>query len=138
MGAWEVLEHTANVGIRAYGKDAARLFENAAAGMLAIAFEPATVGEREQRAISATAPDREMLLVNFLDELLWLIDGEHWLPRRVAVGEILGTHISATAFGEARDPTRHVMRTIIKAVTFHLLAIRQGRDRWEAEVYFDI
>jgi len=122
--AWEILEHTADVGVQARGETLARLFENAAAGMLGIAYDPASVGEREQRAIAAEASDRELLLVNFLDELLWLIDGEHWLPRRVAVGEICETRVSATAFGEPRDASRHTMRTIIKAVTLHLLSVR--------------
>lgn len=162
--AWEILDHPADIGVRARGEDLARLFENAAAGMLGIAFDPATVTEREHRAIAAEAPDREMLLVNFLDELLWLVDGERWLPRRVSVGEICETRVSAMAFGEPRDAACHAMRTIIKAVTFHLLSVRPppeqpGTQRaarsaqhlphstqhaalstpyWEAEVYFDI
>jgi SHS2 domain-containing protein len=136
--AWELLEHTADVGIRARGDDATRLFENAAAAMLAIAFNPASVAEREQREFSADGGDREMLLANFLDEVLWLIDGEGWLPHRVSVKEISEARVRAEAFGERRDASRHEMRTIIKAVTLHQLAVRQRPGAWEAEVYFDI
>ncbi len=138
MGAWEILEHPADIGLRARGPTVAALFENAAAGMMDIAADPAGIEEREQRPITAEAPDREALLVSFLEEILWLVDGQGWLPKRVAVSEISDRALAATAFGEPLDSSRHEIRLIIKAVTYHLLAIRQVADGWEAEVYFDI
>lgn len=138
MGAWEILEHPADIGLRARGSTLAGLFENAAAGMMEITANPAGIGEREQRAILAEAPDREALLVTFLEEILWLVDGQGWLPARVAVRGVSETAVTATAFGEPRDTSRHEMRLIIKAVTYHQLAVRQTADGWEAEVYFDI
>ena len=119
------------------------MFENAAAGMMEIAVEPDGVAEREQKLIVAEATDRETLLVSFLQEVLWLVDGEGWLARRVAVTQISDTRVSATAFGEPRDSARHAMRLIIKAVTYHELSERQQSEgqqpeRWKAEVYFDI
>jgi SHS2 domain-containing protein len=137
--AYDILEHPADIGLRARGATVEKLFENAAAGMMEIAAVRAGIAERQQRSMAAEAPDREALLVNFLQEVLWLVDGEGWLPRRVAVGQISETLVAATAFGEPRDASRHQMRLIIKAVTYHQLAIRQGADGgWEAEVYFDI
>lgn len=138
---FEILEHTADIGVLARGCGPARLFENAAAGMIEIAFNPATVEERQRKTAVARAPDREALLVSFLDEIVWLIDGEGWLPRRVAVVEISDVAVEAELFGEPRDPSRHEMRTIVKAVTFHQLALREpgpGRGEWQAEIYFDI
>jgi SHS2 domain-containing protein len=138
VGAWEILEHPADIGLRARGAALAGLFENAATGMMEIAASPAGIQEREQRPIAAEAPDREALLVTFLDEILWLVDGQGWLPARVAVRDIGETAVTATAFGEPRDTSRHEMRLIIKAVTYHQLAVRQTGEGWEAEVYFDI
>ncbi len=145
---YEILEHPADVGLLARGASLAEMFENAAAGMMEIAVEPDGVTEREQKRIVADAPDREALLVNFLQEVLWLVDGEGWLARRVAVTQISDTRVSATAFGEPRDAARHAMRVIIKAVTYHQLSVRQQSEgqqsesqqseRWRAEVYFDI
>ena len=135
---YEILEHPADVGLLARGATQAELFENAAAGMMEIAVEPAGVAEREQKRIVAEATDREALLVNFLQEVLWLVDGESWLARRVVVEQISGTSVSATAFGEPRNPARHAMRLIIKAVTYHQLSVRQQSEGWRAEVYFDI
>jgi SHS2 domain-containing protein len=140
VGAWEILEHPADIGLRARGPTLAGLFENAAAGMMEIAASPAGIGEREQKPMVAEAPDREALLVAFLEEILWLVDGQGWLPARVAVPlcGISETAVAATAFGEPRDTSRHQMRLIIKAVTYHQLAVRQTAQGWEAEVYFDI
>ncbi len=135
---YEILEHTADVGLRARGATQAQLFENAAAGMMEIAFDAAGVEEREQKALAAEGPDREALLVNFLQEMLWLVDGEGWLPRRVAVEQVDDAAVCATAFGEPRDPRRHNIRMIIKAVTYHQLAVRTTPEGWRAEVYFDI
>lgn len=140
MGAWEILEHPADIGLRARGPTLASLFQNAAAGMVEITADPAGIEEREQRPITAAAPDREALLVSFLEEILWLVDGQGWLPKRVAVEPcgISETALTAIAFGELRDTSRHEMRLMIKAVTYHQLAVRQNADGWEAEVYFDI
>ena len=135
---YEILEHPADVGLLARGATQAELFENAAAGMMEIAVEPNGVAEREQKRIVAEAADREALLVNFLQEVLWLVDGESWLARRVAVEQISDTGVSATAFGEPRNPARHAMRLIIKAVTYHQLSVRQRSEGWRAELYFDI
>lgn len=138
MAAWEILEHPADIGLRARGPTLAGLFENAAAGMMEIAASPAGIREHEQKPMVAEAPDREALLVTFLEEILWLVDGQGWLPARVAIREMSETAVTATAFGEPRDTSRHQMRLIIKAVTYHQLAVRQTEQGWEAEVYFDI
>ncbi len=135
---FEILEHTADVGVRARGETPAALFENAAAGFLEIALERETVTERETRRLAAEAADREALLVNWLQEVLWLVDAEGWLPRRVVVEEISEARVSGTAYGEPRDPARHRFHIIIKAVTYHQLSVRERDGVWVAEVYLDI
>ena len=136
--SFEILEHTADVGLRAYGATLAALFENAAAGLLEIALDRETVEERETRPVSAAAADREALLVNWLQEILWLVDGERWLPRRVSVAEISETRVAGVACGEVSDRARHRFRVIVKAVTYHQLSIREQNGIWVAEVYVDI
>jgi SHS2 domain-containing protein len=135
---FEILEHTADIGVRARGPSLAALFENAAAGLLEVAYDPQAVGARDSRPLAAEAADRESLLLNWLQEVLWLVDGEGWLPRRVEVHQISETRVTGTAHGEPRDPARHAMRVIVKAVTYHLLSIREERGTWVAEVYLDI
>jgi SHS2 domain-containing protein len=135
---FEILEHTADVGLRARGASLAALFENAAAGLLTIAYDPGAVQGRETRTLAADGPDREALLVNWLDEILWLVDGEGWLPSHVEVRQISATRVTGVARGEPRDPSRHLLRMIVKAVTYHLLSVREENGAWVAEVYLDI
>ena len=135
---FEILEHTADIGFRAFGATEAELFQNAAAALISISYRPETVTERETRAIAAVGEDRESLMVNWLQELLWLIDGECWLPRRVEVQEITGGRIAATAYGEPRNSECHEFNVIVKAVTYHQLRVGRDAERWVAEVYLDI
>ena len=135
---FEILEHTADVGLRARGPSLAALFENTAAGLLTVGYDPCAVQGRESRTLSAEGPDREALLVNWLGEILWLVDGEGWLPSSVQVNQISATRVTGIARGEPRDPSRHLLRMIIKAVTYHLLSVREQDGTWVAEVYLDI
>jgi len=131
---FEILEHTADIGFRAWGATEPELFANAAAATIAISYEPDAVAERETRDLVATGDDRESLMVNWLQELLWLIDGEGWLPRRIAVHTITATSIAGTAHGEPRDASRHEFNVIVKAVTYHQIKVSSN----EAEVFLDI
>lgn len=135
---FEILEHTADIGVRARGPSLAALFENAAAGLLDVAFDAGAVAARESRPLVAEDTDRESLLLNWLQEVLWLVDGEGWLPQRVEVREISETRVTGVAHGEPRDPARHAFRVIVKAVTYHLLSVREEQGAWVAEVYLDI
>ncbi len=135
---FEILEHTADIGVRARGPSLAALFENAAAGLLDVAFDAGAVQTRESRTLTADGPDRETLLVAWLDEILWLVDGEGWLPARIEVHQISETRVTGVARGEPRDPSRHLMRMIVKAITLHQLSVREEKGAWVAEVYLDI
>ena len=135
---FEILEHTADIGVRARGPSLAALFENAAAGLLDVAFDAGAVTARENRPLLAEAADRESLLLNWLQEVVWLVDGEGWLPRHVEVHQISETRVTGVARGEPRDPARHAFRVIVKAVTYHLLSVREQQGAWVAEVYLDI
>lgn len=132
--SFEILEHTADIGLRAWGNSETEVFENAAAALLAISYQRETVREQETRQIAVSGDDRESLMVNWLQELLWLIDGEAWLPGRVAVQELTATSITGTAYGEPRDQSRHEFNVIVKAATYHQIKVDAG----VAEVYLDI
>ncbi len=74
---FEILEHTADVGIVAYGSDMKQAFANAAKGLFSIITELDDVEETGHRDIALTAPDRESLLVAWLNELIYLFDTEN-------------------------------------------------------------
>lgn len=135
---FEVLEHTADIGFRARGGTLGELFESAAAALVSIALETEAIRPVETYPFQAQGEDREALLVNFLNEVLWLHDG-----RRVAMGafrvlSIDDTSVRCRAIGEPFDAARHRPKLIVKAVTYHQLRVARDQSGWLCEVYLDI
>jgi SHS2 domain-containing protein len=139
---FDVLEHPADIGFRAFGKDLPDVFANAAMAMLSIAGDPAAAEPRNEYRITVESGDREGLLVDWLNEVLYWFDG-----KRIAfcelevVGQTLAagnSRIEAIGRGEPRDVERHRGRLIVKGVTYHQLKIEQRDGLWVAEVYLDI
>jgi len=134
---FEIIDHTADVGIAAYGATIEELFANAARGMLSIVGELATVEPREARRVRAEAPEREGLLAAFLAELLYLLEVERFVTRDADVERVTDTEVCATVHGEPIAP-HHELHTEIKAVTHHDLRIEKHGEGWRATVLFDI
>jgi len=132
-----LLEHTADVGLRATGATLEELFVNAARGMFAVLCEPDAVEPRERVGVSTQEADPAYLLHDWLSELLCLADARHMLFGRfeVALGD---GRLDGAAWGETYDPSRHEMKAEIKAVTCHGLEVRREGDRWTAQVLFDL
>jgi SHS2 domain-containing protein len=135
---FEILEHTADIGFRAYGRTMAELFAAAAEALVSIALDTENVVPRSERSIRANGSDWESLLVNWLSEVLYYTDGEQFAFRRFRVDEISPEAASGVGVGEPRDPARHSAKLIIKGVTYHQLKIVATEDGWYADVYLDI
>jgi len=135
---FEILEHPADIGFRAFGGTLPELFANAAKAMLSIACELDDVAPKVEFAISATGADYESLLVNWLSEVLYWFDGMRIALREFQVTHLEPDSIRATAWGERRDVEHHRSKLIVKAVTWHQLKIAQTESGWMAEVYLDI
>jgi SHS2 domain-containing protein len=138
MQNFELLEHPADIGFRAFGASLAELFQNCAFAMLSIAYELDLVRESAEFSFEAAGADCESLLVNFLNELLYLTDGRRLALRSVAVRELAPGRVAASAYGEPRDPARHRARVVVKAVTYHQLRVSETRVGCVAEIYLDI
>jgi SHS2 domain-containing protein len=136
---FEILEHTADIGFRAWGATPAELFENAARAMMSIASEPSGFGGESEIAVEVSGEDWESLMVNWLSEILYLFDAGKFAPRDFEVREIAPERLRAQLRGEQpRDAARHRWELIIKAVTYHELQVAERNGRWEAEVFLDI
>src|SRR3972149_4298240 len=96
---FEILEHTADVGIVAHGASLEEIFANAAAGMFALMADPDGVRPLEERRIDVEGRDREGLLVRWLTELLYYVDAEEMLFSRFVVEEISGRRLRARGRG---------------------------------------
>ena len=135
---FRIIEHTADTGIEAYGKDLSELFGNAARGLFQIISDLASIREAQSRQVVAMAPDREALLAAWLNEFVYLFDVEHLLFRRFEVQELSDTAVRALAFGEPVDLMRHDIKTGVKSATYHGLQVKKGPRGYRARVILDI
>ena len=132
---FEELDHTADVGIRAYGATLEELFENAAAGMFSLIVDPESVKLRGEVEVRVTAEDLGGLMVNWLQELLFLHETQHLVFCEFDVS-IDMLDLTGRARGEAIDKRRHDLKLSLKAVTYHRLKV--DPEKGIAEVIFDI
>jgi SHS2 domain-containing protein len=135
---FEVLEHPADIGFRAFGPTLPGLYRAAAIAMLSIAGDPEAAEPREERRLTIESGDRESLMVDWLNEVLYWFDGGLFAFRDFHVDSLSDGRIEAVGVGEPRDPERHRTRLIVKAVTYHQLRIEPRDGGWIAEVYLDI
>lgn len=134
---FEVIEHTADVGIVARGETLAEVFVNAARGMLQFLIAPDAVRPREQRRRTVEADDMPGLLVAWLNDLLVLLNADGFVPAGFEMLELTDRHLVAVVFGEPVDPSRHHFRLDVKAATYHQLEVRKNAI-WQARVIFDV
>ena len=134
---FEIIEHTADVGIRAYGTSIKEAFVNAARGLFSLITELDDVKEVEHRDIEMTAPDQESLLVQWLNELIYLFDVENIIFKSFEIIQLSNVELKARAYGEKVDTSRHRLKTGVKAATYHMLSIDKHKE-CRVEVLFDI
>lgn len=134
---FELLEHTADIRIAAYGKDLKETFVNMAYGLFSQIVDLSEVQEQENREIELTSSDTEGLLIDWLNELLFNFDVDFFLPKRFEISELTPTHLKARVYGERVDASRHTLFTSVKAATYHMLEIEQD-DGVTARVIFDV
>jgi len=135
---YEWFEHTADLGLRVRAGDLATLFCDAARGLCAMVVEPEPHGTPlRRREFRIEAESRELLLFDWLAELLFVLDAERVLlgDFEVALGED-GLRASASEFAFERD--KYQLLREVKAITYHGLRVEQTADGWLAEVIVDI
>lgn len=138
MQPFRILEHTADIGFEAFGATREEVFANAARALIDIVVDLKSIARRVDVAIEAGGPDPASLLVNWLSEILYLYDAEGWLFSDFEIPR-LGEHsLSALGRGEKFDPTRHQVKLLVKAVTYHQLVLVETAQGWRAQVYVDI
>ncbi len=135
---FEILEHTADIGFRARGRTREELFENAALALESIAVDTGRVESRDVYPIAAAGEDDESLLVNWLSEVLYYLDGRRVVMRHFQIEQVERFQVRGKALGEARDAERHPARLVVKGVTYHQLKITHDDKGWCAEVYLDV
>ena len=136
--AFEITNHTADVGIIAYGTDIKELFSNAALALFSLITEPKSIEEKLRRDLEIVSEDRDSLLIEWLNELIYLFDAEHILFTRFDIENLSYNQLKATCHGESFDPLRHRIKTGVKAATYHMLKVDKDGSGYKAQVIFDI
>src|SRR5437763_2416305 len=123
---FEVFDHTADVGVRAWGPDLPTAFAQAARGLFSLLVPLDAIRETRAREVAVQAGDPESLLVAWLDELLFVFETEGLVFGRFAVALSTPTTLTAVAHGEPFDPARHRGGVVVKAATYHQIAVAAG------------
>jgi SHS2 domain-containing protein len=138
MKKYDLIEHTADVAIKAYGKNLSEAFENAAKGMFDIITNKSEIESTGQYTIELEASDLEQLLVDWLSELLFLNTSRNLVFSFFKVNlDEKNKKLSANVFGEKYNISKHKMGVEIKAVTYHMLEVRK-KSPHHVQVLFDI
>lgn len=141
---YRIFEHTADLGIEAFGDDAGEALAQAAQALSEVVTGNESLHAHRpdgELAFHVTAPDRDALAVAFLSELLWFLESESmlWLSGGVEVAEGPdGWTARAQGNGAVYRPERHGQGVEVKAVTYHDLAFGPAQGRWRARVLLDI
>ncbi|MDD4894938.1 MAG: archease [Candidatus Omnitrophica bacterium] len=135
---YEIIEHTADIGIKVKGVDLKELFRNAAVAMFDISSEKigAQAGKEIKIEIKQESGSLEELFVNWLNELLSLSAAKELIFSGFQINTINKNTLQAEVTGE--DTANYKVNTEIKAATYHQLIIGQDKTGWHAEVIFDV
>ena len=136
MKRFELIEHTADTGLIAYGSNLAEAFANAAFGLFSIIAELKTVKEVESRQLELNEDDTEGLLFEWLNSLIYFFDVDMLIFRRFEIDDFDGHKLKAICYGEKYDPSRHHLKTGVKSATYHMLKIDRVNN--QVQVILDI
>ena len=135
---YELLDHTADIGIRVKSSSLERLFKNAGLAIKGISTEKQRIQfpEKHKIVIAQKAANAEELLVNWLNELLSVSQAEALIFEEIRINEISEQFVDAVAIGT--DIRNYKTNFEIKAATYHQLKVQKTGSTWQAEVIFDV
>jgi SHS2 domain-containing protein len=128
----------ADVGVRAWGRDRAEAFAEAALAVLALAVTPAGVEERETRDVRAQAATVEDLLVAWINECVYVHEIEGFAVHRVSVDRLDDALVHGVLHGESLEPSRHQLGTVVKGATHHRVSVTEATSGCEVSVIVDV
>lgn len=138
MAGWEHFQHMADIGLHAWGVTQAEVFEQAALALTAVVTDLDLVHPDVAVDVACTAPDTELLLVDWLNAWVFEMSARKMLFSRFAVSMQEGA-LRGTGWGEALDLARHHPAVEVKGVTYTALRVVQEADGlWHARCVVDV
>ena len=140
MRRYELVDHTADVAIKAHGDSLADAFAAAADALFEILTDQPDIRMERDLTIEVTAVDREGLLVNLLSELLLVFEVDGMVLKDFDVTFLDDHCLRAHGHGEAFDEARHGLGYQVKGVSYHMMEIVDGGsdDPSYVQVLFDV
>ncbi len=138
IARWEHFAHGADVGVRGFGESVDQAFEQAALALSAVVADISTIAPSETIDVHCDAPDLELLLVSWLNAIVYEMAVRKMLfgKFRVVVSE---TSLRGTLAGERIDPQRHDLAVEVKGATVTALKVARGEDGiWTAQCIVDV
>lgn len=139
QGTWAHFPHGADMGVRGIGRSLETAFEEVALAMTAVVTEPEDVRATTEVEIACEAPDDEILLVDWLNALVFEMSTRRMLFSKFAV--CIDNHrLQASAWGESIDPKRHHAAVEVKGATFTALRVAREEPHggWLAQCVIDV
>ena len=133
-----LLEHTADIGVRARGRSREEALLAASKGLISITVNPAGIMEAEERELRASGSDEAAQIVAWLNEIVFYLDSEGLVFSSFAIDWWSAEGIEGRARGEHFDVARHEFRRHVKAATYHQFESRPLEDGWEIRYFVDI
>jgi len=138
MKRFEILDHTADIGLVIYGENLKALFGNAGEAFFHLITDLRKVRRRIERRINIGGESLDCLMVDWLSQLLYLHDVENLLFKGFKVESVGKNGLKAIVKGEPFREGIHVIKTEVKAVTYHQIEVRQENGRWRAQIILDL
>jgi len=131
---FKFLEHTADVKFQAFGKTLNECFENALLAMINSQYK-GKISEKKKQKIKVKGKDKEALLYNFLEEILFLIDTKSFIPSKAKV-KIKDNSLEAELIGD--DIKNYEISIDVKAVTYNSMFVKKQKDNFICQVVLDV
>lgn len=134
---YELVDHTADIGVRLWGPTAEEVFEQAALALFSLVCDPLKTGGLESVEVELEAESRDLLLAAWLNELLYVFEARKLVLSQFDILELGERTLRARVLGEPLDP-RHILCGGVKAATLHELSLEPVEDHWEGFVLLDV
>lgn len=135
--AWSHFQHQADIGICGKGATLEQAFANAAMAMTAVITAPQQIRPEQPVSFHCTAPDHELLLVDFLNAIVYEMATRHMLFSRFDI-TIRDGRLDATVWGEPIEPQRHQPAVEVKGASYTALQVSQENGQWTARCVVDV
>jgi len=135
---YNLIDHTADFGIHVFGSDSKELFANAAWAMFDIITEIDQLKGLDSCNIEVSGYDWPDLMVNWLREVLYLWNGRELLVKSFHIISLSENNLSVRVNFDPFNSDRHIIKTEIKAVTYHQIQVNSSPSGWEAKIIFDV